>query len=96
MLEDPSEILDYTMEAWFVGVFMAVDRKQAAHLLRHIAQLAEVHGENVHRVRAYANAARAVERFEGDLAANVIRKAAIWMADWVADWFNLLFFSCIG
>jgi len=46
---------------------MSLDRKHAANVLRTISTLAELHGESVHRVRAFANAARAVERIEGDL-----------------------------
>ena len=48
-----------------------LDRKTAARTLRAIAQLTELHGGNPHRVRAFANAARSVERLEGDLAAMV-------------------------
>ncbi len=47
---------------------MAMDRKEAARALRTTAELLELHGENPHRVRAFAKAARAVERIEGDLA----------------------------
>ncbi len=46
---------------------MRVDRKRAASTLRKIAELLEVQGENPFRVRAFSNAARAVERLEGDL-----------------------------
>ncbi len=45
-----------------------LDRKTASRTLRAIAQLTELHGGNPHRVRAFANAARSVERIEGDLA----------------------------
>lgn len=48
-----------------------LDRKTAARTLRAIAQLTELHGGNPHRVRAFANAARSVERLDGDLAAMV-------------------------
>ncbi|MFV2072537.1 MAG: helix-hairpin-helix domain-containing protein [Thermoanaerobaculales bacterium] len=44
-----------------------LDRRTAARTLREIAALLEIGGENVHRVRAFSNAARAVERVEGDL-----------------------------
>ena len=44
-----------------------LDRRTAARTLREIAALLEVGGENVHRVRAFSNAARAVEQVEGDL-----------------------------
>lgn len=50
---------------------MSVDRKRAAKALRRIAQLLEVHGENPFRIRAFASAARVVERLEGDLEAQV-------------------------
>lgn len=50
---------------------MSLDRKTAARSLREAAALLEVQGENVHRVRALANASRVVERIEGDLAAMV-------------------------
>jgi DNA polymerase (family 10) len=50
---------------------VTVDRKTAARTLRRIADLLEVHGSNPHRVRAFANAARAVERVDGDLGAMV-------------------------
>ena len=46
---------------------MVLDRKAASRTLRAIAQLTELHGGNPHRARAFANAARAVERIEGDL-----------------------------
>lgn len=46
---------------------MTIDRKTASRTLREIADLLEINGDNVHRVRAFANAARAVERVEGDL-----------------------------
>jgi DNA polymerase (family 10) len=45
---------------------MSLDRKTAARALREVATLLEVQGENVHRVRALANASRVVERIEGD------------------------------
>ncbi len=50
---------------------MTIDRKTAARALREIATLLEVAGDNPHRVRAFANASRAVERIEGDLAAMI-------------------------
>jgi DNA polymerase (family 10) len=46
---------------------MSLDRKTAARVLREAAALLEIQGENVHRVRALANASRIVERIEGDL-----------------------------
>ncbi len=51
---------------------MNLDRKTAARTLREIATLLELQGENVHRVRALANASRTVERIEGDLAEMVV------------------------
>ena len=42
-----------------------MDRKSAAKSLREIARLLEVAGENPHRVRAFAGAARAVETVTG-------------------------------
>jgi DNA polymerase (family 10) len=50
---------------------MSLDRKTAARALREAAVLLEVQGENVHRIRALANASRIVERIEGDLDALV-------------------------
>jgi DNA polymerase (family 10) len=50
---------------------MTVDRKTASRTLRDIATLLEVTGDNPHRVRAFANASRAVESVEGDLAAMI-------------------------
>ncbi len=50
---------------------MSLDRKTAARSLREISALLEVQGENVHRVRALANASRIVERIEGDLEAMI-------------------------
>jgi DNA polymerase (family 10) len=46
---------------------MGLERKAAAGVLKEVATLLELHDENPHRVRAFANAARAVERIEGDL-----------------------------
>jgi DNA polymerase (family 10) len=50
---------------------MSLDRKTAARILREASALLEIQGENVHRVRALANASRIVERIEGDLGAMV-------------------------
>jgi len=50
---------------------MSLDRKTAARALREAAALLEVQGENVHRIRALANASRIVERVEGNLDALV-------------------------
>jgi DNA polymerase (family 10) len=50
---------------------MSLDRKTASQTLREISSLLEVQGESVHRVRALANAARAIERLEGDLGAMI-------------------------
>jgi DNA polymerase (family 10) len=46
---------------------LSLDRRTAGRTLRQIADLLEVTGGNAHRARAFANAARAVERAEGDL-----------------------------
>lgn len=54
-----------------------LDRKTAGSALRDIARLEELHGGNPHRVRAFANAARAVERLEGDLAEMVASGAIL-------------------
>lgn len=48
---------------------MSLDRKTAARSLREAAALLEVQGENIHRIRALANASRIVERIDGDLEA---------------------------
>ena len=50
---------------------MTVDRKIASRTLNEIARLLEVRGENVHRIRAFANAGRTVERIDGDLGAMI-------------------------
>ena len=50
---------------------MGLDRKTAARKLREISQLLELHGGNPHRIRAFANASRSVERVDGDLEALV-------------------------
>lgn len=50
---------------------MTLDRKSASRALRRIAGLLEVRGDNIHRVRAFANASRVVERIDGDLEAMV-------------------------
>ena len=50
---------------------MVLDRKAAARTLREIARLHEVQGDSIHRVRAFANASRVVEKVEGDLEALV-------------------------
>jgi len=55
---------------------VTLDRKSAARTLRRIAALLELNGENPHRVRAFAGAARTVERVEGDLV-DAIRSGAI-------------------
>jgi len=44
-------------------------KDQIADLLESIAQMLELKGENIFKVRAYTNAARAVETYPGDLAA---------------------------
>jgi DNA polymerase (family 10) len=54
-----------------VGGIVTLDRKTAVRTLSEIAKLLELRGENIHRVRAFANASRIVERVEGDLQAMV-------------------------
>jgi DNA polymerase (family 10) len=54
-----------------------LDRKTGAAALKEIADLLEVHRANPHRVRAFANAARTVERIEGDLAEMVSSGAVL-------------------
>jgi len=44
-------------------------KDQIADLLESIAQMLELKGENVFKIRAYTNAARAIETYSGDLAA---------------------------
>jgi DNA polymerase (family 10) len=46
---------------------MELDRKQAARELRRISRLLEVNGASIHRVRAFANASRVIEKVDGDL-----------------------------
>jgi DNA polymerase (family 10) len=50
-----------------VGGNVTLDRKSAVRTLNEIAKLLEVQGGNVHRMRAFANASRVVERVESDL-----------------------------
>jgi DNA polymerase (family 10) len=45
-----------------------ISKDEIADILTHIAQLLELKGEVVFKVRAYQNAARALETFRGDLA----------------------------
>jgi DNA polymerase (family 10) len=54
-----------------VGGNVTLDRKTAVQTLGEIAKLLEVRGENVHRVRAFANASRVVERVGGDLGSMI-------------------------
>src|SRR5580698_9992771 len=46
----------------------APTKDQIADLLESIAQMLELKGENIFKIRAYTNAARAVETYPGDLA----------------------------
>ena len=48
-----------------------MDKSQVAALFEEIAVLLELQGENPFKARAYTNAARALENYEGDLAALV-------------------------
>lgn len=43
-------------------------KDQIADLLESIAQMLELKGENIFKIRAYTNAARAIETYSGDLA----------------------------
>ncbi len=56
---------------------MGLDRKELARSLRGISKLLEVNGDSVHRVRAFDNAARVIERVEGDLAEMVASGAVL-------------------
>ena len=47
----------------------ALSKDQIADTLESIARMLELKGENVFKIRAYTNAARALETFGGDLAA---------------------------
>lgn len=47
---------------------MAIDKKEVARILKEIALLSEIHGENVFKVRAYQNAARVIEGLSQPLA----------------------------
>src|SRR5688572_3748470 len=44
-----------------------VSKEAVADILEHIGQLLELKGENVFKVRAYQNAARAIQTFSGNL-----------------------------
>ncbi len=46
-----------------------VTKDQIANILESIAQMLEIKGENVFKIRAYTNAARALETYTGDIAA---------------------------
>ena len=46
-----------------------ITKDQIADIFESIAQMLELKGENVFKIRAYLNAARALETFSGDLAA---------------------------
>jgi DNA polymerase (family 10) len=48
-----------------------VTKEQAINLLEAIARLLELKGENPFKIRAYTNAARALETFSGDFPALV-------------------------
>ena len=45
-----------------------ISKDQIADLFESIAQMLELKGEGVFKVRAYQNAARALETWPGDLA----------------------------
>ena len=46
-----------------------ITKDQIADVLESIAQMLEIKGENVFKIRAYTNAARALETYTGDIAA---------------------------
>ena len=46
-----------------------ITKDQIADILESIAQMLEIKGENVFKIRAYTNAARALETYTGDIAA---------------------------
>ena len=45
-----------------------MSKEEIAEILEQIARLLELKGENPFKIRAYANAARALETLSGDLA----------------------------
>ena len=45
-----------------------ITKDQIADILENIAQMLEIKGENVFKIRAYTNAARALETYTGDIA----------------------------
>lgn len=48
-----------------------MDKRDIVHVLEQIAAFLELKGENVFRIRAYHNAARAIAHFSGDIATAV-------------------------
>src|SRR5574341_682952 len=46
---------------------MKIDKQEVGRILEEIGVLLEIKGENPFKTRAYANAARVIEGFEGDL-----------------------------
>src|SRR6478735_3880161 len=44
-----------------------ISKERVAQVLEHIATMLELKGENVFKIRAYQNAARALETFGGNL-----------------------------
>ena len=46
-----------------------ITKDQIADILESIAQMLEIKGENVFKIRAYTNAARALETYTGDITA---------------------------
>jgi len=51
-----------------------ISKDQIADVLESIAKMLELKGENVFKIRAYTNAARALETFSGDLATAAAEK----------------------
>ena len=54
--------------AWSYANFLIMDKSGVTDILEEIAVLLELKGENPFKARAYTNAARALDNFEGDLA----------------------------
>jgi DNA polymerase (family 10) len=52
----------------FLSLMPQLSKDQIADTLESIARMLELKGENVFKIRAYTNAARALETFSGDLA----------------------------
>ncbi len=64
---------------------MPLKRKTSARVLREISRLLEVNDASVHRVRAFANASRVIERMDGDLAA-MVESSEILEVNGIGKW----------